>query len=444
MACLIKIKILFFISIILLPASLSALEVVEVKSPGGIKAYLSEDHSNPLIALSIQFRGGSSSDSTRKIGISQMVSGLLDEGAGEFDSFSFRSKLENLSIRLSFDSSVDFFSGQMETLTENAEEAFNLLSLSLKSPRFDAEPIERIRRQILVSILRESESPNRIASKVMFSKLFPEHPYGFPRNGTKKTINNITREDLVNFVNTRFAKDRLIIGVAGDITPEELEKVLDKTFGFLPDTLSSDWLKESVKPKFFGTVVIDKDIPQSTLYLAKEGISRNNKDWYAALLANHIFGGGSFTSRLMKEVRVKNGLAYSVSSALFPFVASDLLVASAGTRNTSAKKSLEIIIDEWSKFGASGPTDFEVQEAKKYLKGSWPLRFTSTQSIARTLVSIQRDNLGINYIKLRNNYIDSVNLQDIRRVAKDLYDINKLSIVVVGKPEGIENKEYDG
>ncbi|MDG2319202.1 MAG: pitrilysin family protein [Rhodospirillaceae bacterium] len=418
--------------------SAQAIDVVEVKTDDGLTAYLSEDHTNPIIAVSFQFRGGATMDSDDKLGLSYMVSGLLDEGAGDLDSFAFQSQLEDMAIQLSFDAGMESFSGSLTTVTANAEDAFRLLASALSEPRFDDEPVERIRRQIQVSLAREAESPQRIASKTLFETLFPDHPYGRPTRGTPESIQEITQADLKAFAGERFAKDRLLIGVTGDITPDQLEKRLGQVFGDLPESVDADWHVAETSPRYAGTVVVDKAVPQSTVYMAHSGLKRTDPDWYTAIIADYILGGGSFASRLMEEVREKRGLAYGVSTNLVPYDASPLVLASVGTRNESVAESITVIRDEWAKFQASGPTADELEGAKMYLTGAWPLRFTSSGRIAGILVSVQRDNLGLDYLDRRNDFIEAITLEDVRRVAAGLYRPEDLTVVVVGQPVGLE------
>ena len=430
-------QVVFFLAALLFSFSASAIDVVEVKTDNGLTAYLSEDHTNPIIALSFQFRGGATLDPDDKLGLSYMVSGLLDEGAGDLDSFAFQSRLEDLAIQLSFDANKESFSGSLTTITTNADEAFRLLALALTAPRFDEEPMERIRRQILVSLARDAESPQRIASKTLFETLYPDHPYGRPTRGTPETVQAITQADLHAFVGSRFAKDRLLIGVVGDITPDQLRTRLDQVFGGFPDTLAQDWRVPETGPRVAGTVVVDKAVPQSTVFLAHRGISRTDPDWYAAVIADYILGGGSFASRLMDEVREKRGLAYGVGTSLVPYESSPLIIASVGTRNDAVAESISVIRDEWRKIQSSGPTAEELQEAKMYLTGAWPLRFTSSRRIANILVAVQRDNLGLDYLDRRNDYIEAVTLDDVRRVAAGLYLPDELTVVIVGQPQGV-------
>lgn len=415
-----------------------AVEVQRVVSPGGIEAWLVEDHRNPIISLELAFRGGSALDPVGKEGLANMLSGLLDEGAGDLDSQAFQGKLEDLSIRLSFDSGMDRFGGSLRTLTENRDTAFELMRLALTAPRFDAEPIERIRSQIVSGLQRQAEDPDAIAGRTLRRLLFPEHPYGRAAKGTLESVATLTAEDFRGFVAERFARDNLTVSVVGDITSADLAALLDTTFAALPEAASPIELAEVAAPKQGDLVVIERPIPQSVVAMGHNGIKRDDADFYTAYVVNYILGGGGFSSRLYEEIREKRGLAYSVYSYLSPLDHGGLVLGGVATANGGVAESLSLIKQEWARIAKDGPTAKELEDAKTYLTGSYPLRLTSSGRIANMLLGIQLENLGINYINERNSLIDAVTLEDARRVAARLYHPDALITVVVGQPEGVE------
>ena len=410
-----------------------AITVKEVKSPGGVSAYLAEDHTTPVIAITFGFRGGSSIDPPAKLGISGFAVSTLDEGAGDLDSFAFQSELQDRAITVSFNDDSDMITGNVVTTSANLSRALELMQMALTKPRFDAEPVERIRRQVLVGIASRQENPGRIARKTMMDAVFPGHPYAREADGSAETVGAVTVEDLRAWVKSRFARDRLLVSAAGDITAADLGKAMDQLFGDLPKSTGLDVKVPMVSaPKKGQTIRVEKNIPQSMVILAQRGLMRQDKDWYVATVNDYIFGGGSFASRLMNEVREKRGLAYSVGTSMSPYESGALMFGQVGTRADQADLSLSIIKDEWKKMRDVGPTQKEVDEAKQYLTGAWPLRFTSTGSIASILLAVQRDNLGLDYIDKRNSMIDAVTLADAKRMAKALYDPDALTVVVVG------------
>ncbi len=419
------------------PVTTGAVEVQRVVSPGGIEAWLVEDHSNPIISLELAFRGGAALDPKGKAGLAHMVASTIDEGAGELDSQSFQGQLDDLSIRLSFDADLDNFSGSLRTLTENRQTAFEMLRLALSQPRFDEEPVERIRAQILAGLSREAEDPDSIVRKAIRKLFFPEHAYGEPVGGTLESIAAVTTDDLRRFAAERFGRDQLLIGVVGDIGPEELARVLDETFRVLPAEAAPVRMSE-VKPSGAGElVVIEKNIPQSVVAFGHGGIKRSDPDFYAAYVVNYVLGGGGFSSRLYEEVREKRGLAYSVYSYLGPMDFAALVMGGVATQNARVAESLDLIRQEWRRMAEQGPTEKELSEAKTYLTGSFPLRLTSTGAIAGMLMGMQLERLGIDYLDRRNDFIEAVSLEDARRVARRIYQADELSVVVVGRPEGV-------
>ncbi len=270
-----------------------AVSIDRVVSPGGIQAWLVQDHTNPIISMRFAFRGGAALDPADKGGLANFAASTLDEGAGDIDSTAFQQKLEDLVITLRFGAGRDAFTGRLDTLVENRDTAFHLLSLALTKPRFDSEPLERIRGQLLAEIRQDTEKPGAIAGKTLFKTLFPSHPYGLPTDGLKDDVSAITRADLKSFTTERLAKDNLIIGVVGDITPETLAALLDSTFGGLPGKARS-WLLPEAEPEGAGrTIVVEKQVPQSSIVFAEKGLKRNHPDFYAAYVMNYVFGGGA-------------------------------------------------------------------------------------------------------------------------------------------------------
>jgi zinc protease len=412
----------------------SAVTIEKVTSAQGIEAWLVEDHNNPIIACHFSFAVGAASDPDGKSGLAAMAADLLDEGAGDLDSQAYQGRLEDLAIALSFAVDTDNFSGQLKTLSENRDSAFHLLGLALTAPRFDEAAVERVRGQTLTAIKQEEQEPQALANHALAAALFADHPYG--RTRSSDTVLAITRTDLAPWVPTHLAKDRLVIGVVGDITPLQLAGLLDSTFGGLPATVSLPPIPDISPPTQGRTLVIRRPIPQSVVEFGKSGIKRGDPDWYNATVMNYILGGGSFSSRLMTEVRVKRGLAYGVSTSLMPYRHAGVLEGEVATRNDKVTASLAVIKDEWRRMESEDVSAAELSAAKTYLNGAFPLQMDSTRSIASLLVAVQKDHLGIDYFDRRASLISSVDAPHIRAVAKRLLDPDALTIVVVGDPPG--------
>lgn len=431
-------KFLYVLVLSLLPLTAHAVDVERVVSPGGIEAWLVQDHANPLVSMRFHFSGGSELDPKGKEGLAHLAASTMDEGAGDIDSQTFQGQLTDHSITLRFSAGRDGFSGQFRTLKAHEVEAFDLLRLALTEPRFDAEPVGRLKSQIASALRSEEESPSSLASKALFKGFFPNHAYARPTKGTLKSLAQIGPSDLAKFVKTRMAKSTLKIGVVGDITPERLGEVLDLTFGALPDNPSVAAVPDIIVKAQGRLQVIEKDVVQSTILFGHGGPKRDDPDFYIALVMNHILGGGSFTSRLYSEVREKRGLAYSVGTSLYPLNHTGLIIGSAGTENTRVSETLDVIRTEWKRLSEGDLGQKELDDAKTYITGSFPLSFTSTSAIARVLVAMQVNDLGIDYLDKRNAYISKITLKDIVRVAAKYLRVDQLDMVVVGKPTGLK------
>jgi zinc protease len=426
---------LMAVQIITAPAQAETV-VEEVVTASGITAWLVTEPAVPLLAVTFQWQGGAAADPAGREGLSRMVAGLLDEGAGELDSLAFRTILEDQAIRLGFSHERDAFSGRLLTLSENREQAFDLLRLALAEPRFDEEPVERIRSQLVADIQRRRSDPNTMAALAWFEYAFAGHPYGRTTQGTLASIGAIDIPTLRAYVAERLARDNLVIGVAGDITAAELAPLLDRAFAHLPAQASLPPLP-TTEPRTDETLVTRINVPQSVVTFGLPGIGRDDPDYYAAYVANYILGGGGFASRLTEEVREKRGLAYSVYSYLLDTDLAPLWMGGVATKNDQVAQSIEVIKAELQRMAAGEISEADLANAQTYLTGSFPLRFTSNENVARMLVGMQAQELGIDFLDRRNAYIEAVTLDDLKRVSARLFAAEPL-VSIVGDPVGIE------
>jgi zinc protease len=420
--------------LLLLAIPAQAIEIKRVVSPGGIEAWLVEDKSVPVVALEAAFLGGAETDPKEKPGLANLTASLLDEGAGPYDSQAYQTRIEDIASSVRFTASQDNLTADLKTLSSHVDTAFELLRLALAEPRFDPDPVERVRSSIIVSLARKAESPNAIASRLWWKNAFEPHPYARPSEGTPEGVKAVTVEEMRRFMKERVARNVLTIGVVGDITAERLAPLLDTTFGKLPEKAAPLDIPETTADRGGLTLLVKKPIPQSVVSFGQPGVKREDPDWYAALIVNYVLGGGGFNSRLTTEVREKRGLAYGVYSYLAPLEHTGVLLGGVATQNSRVAESIDIIRQEWRRMRDGGPTEAELDDAKTYLTGSFPLQLDSTDRIASTLVDVQQKKLGIDYLARRNALIDGVTLADAQRVAKRLLQPDALTFVVVGSP----------
>ncbi len=407
-----------------------AATVQEVTSPGGLKAWLVEDYTVPVVAMNIAFRGGAAQDPEGKAGLANFMSGLLDEGAADLDSRAFQAKLEDLSIELSFDADPDAFYGSLRTLSTNLDQAFDLFRIAVTAPRFDPEPVERIRGQVIANLRQNESDPNDIASRLFSQTLFGTHPYGRPVEGTVESVGKITADDLRAYRARALARDNLYVVFVGAIDAKTAAAALDHMFGALPEHASLSPVAETT-PAAGETAHAALSVPQTAIRVGGPGLKRDDPDFITAYVANEILGGGTFSSRLYNAVRENRGLAYSVGSSLLPFDHAGAFVAATSVDATKVDETVGIMRDEIARYGSDGPTATELADTKDYLVGNFALRFDSSQKIARNLLGFQLDGLGIDYIEHRNDLIRAVTLDDAKRVAHELWG-GPLSVITVG------------
>jgi zinc protease len=411
-----------------------ATPIERVVSPGGIEAWLVRETSVPVIAIDFAFRGGGSQDPAAKPGVAYNVAALLDEGAGEFDGNQFNQMLQQEAIELSFRAQRDYFYGSLRMLGDRRDKATEMLRLALNEPRFEASAIERIRAQILTILRRETTSPNDIATRLWWQTAFPNHPYGRALNGTLESAPLIGVDDLREYKRKALARDNLKVAVVGDIDAVALGVMLDRIFGGLPEKAELTAVEPVALQSMGERVAVELDVPQTVLYFGGRGIGRKDPDYIPAFIVNHVLGGGSFSSRLYKEVRDKRGLAYSVSTSIFTLDHTALAMGATATRADRAAESMSLIEAEIRNLAENGITQEELDKTKSFLKGSYALRFDTSTKLAGQLLAIQLEELGIDYITRRNSLIDAVTLEDAKRVAKRLFD-GGLLVTVVGKSQ---------
>lgn len=422
----------------------NAIEIKEVTSPGGIKAWLVESKSIPLIAMDFSFEGGSTSDPAGKEGTAHFITGMMDEGAGDLDSAAFQALRDELAVRISFDSGMDQFEGSLQTLSKNREQAFGLLKKVLTAPHFETQAMERVRQQFLLSARNDEQDPETIASRAWMKLAFGEQPYARQSNGSPESIAAITPDDLRAMHKLLFSRKGLKIAVVGDIDAATLGPALDEIFGGLPDTDPPKAISGVTVAKGPVVKIIDRDIPQSIMIFGTEGILRNDPEFIPAFVMSQVLGGSGYASRLMTEVREKRGLTYGVGYGLSPMDHAGLYVGSLGTRNEKAGEALAVVKETLKKLADEGPTQAELDDVKTFLTGSYALRFDTNDKIAGQLLGILEEDLGVDYINKRNAMVEAITLDQVKAQAKRLLHSEHLIVTVVGKPDGLKSTGTGG
>ncbi len=413
----------------------NALNIENVTSKKGITGWLVEDSTVPVVSIQFSIGGGTTQDPEGKEGLANLMTGLFDEGAGDLDSQAFQSRLDELGAEMAFSVTRDRMRGNMKMLAEKRDEALNLLALAVQKPRFDDEAIDRIREQLVAELKASEKDPKTIAQNRLLTLIYGKHPYARRGEGTPETLATINRDDLVKAHHAMFARDNIHIGIVGPVSANEAATIIDKIFGALPEKAELKKIEEA-KLNLGGMANVNYDLPQTSLMLVYPGVKRNDPDFFAAYLMNYVLGGPGLTSRLFSEVREKRGLAYTVGSSLMLYDHSATLAVSTGTRSSEAQKSLSTIRSEVKKMADEGVSEQELDEAKSYVIGSYAVQnMGSSSDIAATLVSLQDENLPIDYIEKRRALIEAVTRDQVKAVAEKLLRPEP-ALLIIGPSKG--------
>ena len=416
------------------------IDIKQVTTEGGINAWVVEEPSIPFVALEIRFRGSAGLDLPGKRGATNLMTALLEEGAGDMNAQEFQTELESLAASFSFRAFDDSLSISARFLTENKEEALALLRKAMTEPRFDEDAIERVRAQVLSGIASDAKDPNSIAASVFDAAAFGDHPYGSAIDGTLESVTALTRDDIVVAHRNALTRDHLYVAVVGDTTAETVGALLDGLLGDLP-------AEGPAEPPYVpfglegGITVVDYNTPQSVALFGHGGIKRDDEDFFAAFILNHVLGAGGFESRLMSEVREKRGLTYGIGTYLVPKFHAEMMLGQVASSNETIAEAIDVIKAEWARMAEDGMTAEELSAAKTYLTGEYPLRFDGNAEIAKIMVGMQMIGLSPDYVVNRNDFVEAVTLEDVNRVAANLLRPEDLHFVVVGQPVGLETTQ---
>ena len=412
----------------------SSVALKEAVSPAGIPFWLVEDYAVPVVSVEFACEGGAAHDDDGKEGLAEMTAALLDEGAGDLESTAFHEAIDDSAIELGFHADRDHLGGRLRTLARHLDEAERLFALALNAPRFDQEPIDRVREQMGAKLRHESKDPGAMATRAWRERVFAGHPYARPADGTLESLQRVGRADVVARAKALITRQRLKIAVVGALRAERAGVLVDKAFASLPATGAPPAL---APPPFHGLgarETLDLDVPQTTIRFGRPSLMRDDPDFIAGLVVMHVLGGGNLTSRLFREVREKRGLAYSVSASTHASELTSYVYGGTTTKNERAYESMGVIEDEIRDLANGGLQREEFEKGKTFLIGSYPLRFDTSNKIANQLVNIQREGRAANWLNERNRLIAAVTLEDARRAAARIFGDGAMMVSMVGRP----------
>ena len=423
-----------FLTTFFLSKNSDAIQFESLETKKGIKFWLIEDKTLPLVSISFSFKGGSILDPVGKSGVTSLMTSLLDEGTENFTASEYRLFKRENGIKISFSTSKERIEGTFQVVKPRLQEGFYLLHESINKAKFPINEIKKVKSQVEASIKIDNSNISTIASNKFNKFFFKDKLIGRNTKGSLETLGNISRDDIQSIYRSSFIKNRLVIGISGDIEPNLAKKYVDYVFGDLPS-------KKFINPISMledlnkGMKIMEMKTPQTTVVFGQKGLGRKDKEYFAARVINYVLGGGGFQSRLYKEIREANGLVYSIYSYLLPYEYAGVIVGGFQTRNQNVGKTIEKVKTEWNRIKTEGITKIELQNAKTYYKGSFSRNFTSTLSIASLLMIVQYYDLGEDYFDKRDLIIDNLKLNELNNLAKNLFDSETLFFMIVGEPK---------
>lgn len=422
-----------------------ALDFKKRTLPNGLVLIHSENHNLPVVMVNLVVKAGMVNEPGDKAGLANIVGETLDEGTKNRNSKQLSEEIDFIGASLSADVNEDYISIDLSILKKDVEKGFEILSDVIINPTFPEEEIKRIKEQIKGYLKRMQEEPSIVGLKLCKKEVFGEHPYGRLVAGEIETIDKINRDDIVDFYKKYFKPDNSILSIVGDISVSEVDNILSKYFKDWKDDRTDKINEEKISHNKDSIGLIKKkmirfhkDITQANIIMGSIGISRDDPDYYAYSVMNYIFGGGGFSSRLMKKIRDEMGLAYDVYSLFTPNKQPGMIRIGLQTKNESVGVALDEINKQINKIRSDYVTDEELSNAKSFLVGNFKRRLDTNRKIADFLSMVEFYGLGEDYLVKYPEYINKVTKEDVLRVARKYLDPEKFVTVIVANQNNIK------
>jgi zinc protease len=408
--------------------------------PNHLVLLASGEHSLPFVTLKLLIGSGSRRDPSGEEGLAYLTAKGLLHGTSKRTINQINGDLDFLGASLNSSSGRDYATLTLRILKKDLDKGLDLFIEVLTQPTFPEEETRREVEKTLAAIQSEEDQPEDVAEKAFQKALFLNSPYGHPVEGTKESLPHITKEALVRFYRSYYHPNNAILTIVGDITDDEIKSKLIPRLekwpmGEIPKLAFMTKFEKEQK-----TVKINRPITQANIILGHAGVSRDNPDFYALTVMNYIFGGGGFASRLMEEIRNKRGLAYSVASFFDPGKQRGSFQIVLQTKNASAREAITLSLQQMERIRKEPVTEKELEGAKKYLIGSFPMRLDTQAKLANFLSQVEYYGLGLNYPEKYPSLIRSITREEVLRVAKKYLHPKKYVLVVVAdlKEAGME------
>ena len=426
---------LFIFGLLFLNAANAALNIQHWQTSTGAAVYFVENHSLPMIDLSVNFAAGSAYDPAEKSGLAGVTKYMMSLGAGGLGEDVISNQLSDVGAGLGGDFDLDRAAFKLRTLSSNKEKSQALATLKtiLQQPDFSEKVLAREKARMIASLQEAATQPESIASQAFMTALYGTHPYAQDGDGTEASIKQLKREDLVHFYQQFYGAKGAVIALIGDLTREEANQMAENLTSGLPAATQA----HSIAPVALPTAPVEKRIPhpasQSHILLGYPGTKRGDPDLFPLTVGNYILGGGGFVSRLTEEVREKRGLVYSVYSYFSPMQAFGSFQIGLQTKKEQADEALKVVHATLDKFLKNGVTEQELKAAKSNMIGGFPMRIDSNKKILDYLSVIGFYKLPLNYLDEYNQKVAAVTAAQIKEAFNRRVKPEHFVTVVVGE-----------
>ena len=406
----------------------------------GLALLVSEEHSLPFVTMSLLLKSGSKDDPDGREGLADVTASCLLLGAAGRSLREINEELDFMGAQMGADASRDYTIVSLKVLRKDFERAFPIFMDVVVKPTFPADEVKKEIDRSVAAIRASEDQPGVVADRAFMKALYMGGPYGHPREGTVKSVSGLDRGMMQTFHRAHYNPNNAILVVAGDI-----DGALVK--GYMVPRLEK-WPKGEIPPQAIQvrfadrkeTVKINKPVTQSNIVIGNGGLSRENPDYYSALVMNYILGGGGLTSRLMDDIRIKKGLAYAVGSVFEGRKYPGPFEVYLQTKNRSTKDAIKGVMEELERMRSGLVSEKELEDAKKYLVGSFPQRFSTQGRIASFFAQVEYFGLGLDYAGRYPSIINAITRGDVQRVAKEYIRPDRAVTVIVAdlKEAGLE------
>jgi zinc protease len=423
-----------FMLLCLSSQALAILPIEHWQSASGAKVYFVANRDLPMLDVSVDFPAGSAYDSREKSGTAAMTHGLLRLGADGLAEDEIARRFADVGAGIGGRFDADRAGLSLRTLSDPARRgvALDLLARILRAPQFPASVLEREKVRQIGALKEADLRPDTQASRTFFRLVYRDHPYSYRSVGDVETVGRLTRDDLLDFYRRHYVADRAVVAIIGDVSRQEAEAIAEQLTGSLPRGGAAAELPAVEPLPQAVTRIVAHPATQSHILIGAPGIRRDDPDYFALFVGNHILGGGGFVSRINEEVRQKRGLAYSAYSYFAPQRARGPFVIGMQTRRDQAEEALAVVRRTLREFIAEGPTEQELRAARQNITGGFPMRIDSNRKIHEYLAAIGFYNLPVNYLETFVANIERVSVADIRAAFARRVDPERMVTVVVG------------